>query len=103
MKKDVLIVISAILLFLSHMESGLACDFCLLSQGISPLDTIKGAGIKVSERYTLLDQVYKGTGKQRTRVQRKIIGTELTGFYSITPEFMMMAVIPYKKRAVNSC
>ena len=58
----------------------------------------KGAGIKVSERYTLLDQVYKGTSKQTNPgAKEDHWTTELTGFYSITPEFMMMAVIPYKK------
>ena len=94
------------MLFCFADGSGLACDFCLLSQGISPLDTIKGAGIKVSERYTFLDQVYQGTSKQTNPgAKEEHWTTELTGFYGITPEFMVMAVVPYKKgkRAVSSC
>ncbi len=74
-----------------------ACDFCLLSQGISPLDTVKGTGIKISERYTLLDRVYQGTGrKTNPGAKEEHWTTELTGFYGITPEFMVLAVVPYK-------
>ncbi len=74
-----------------------ACDFCLLSQGISPLDTMKGSGIKVSERYTLLDQVYQGTREEANPGARETHWTtELTGFYGITPDFMLLAVLPYK-------
>jgi hypothetical protein len=80
----------------------LACDFCLLSQGISPLDTMKGSGIKVSERYTLLDQVYRGSGKQTSPGAREEHWTtEFTGFYGFTPEFMLLAVIPYKNGKTN--
>jgi hypothetical protein len=53
-----------IMLLLMVPISSFACDFCLLSQGISPLDTMKGPGIKISERYTLLDKVYQGTSEQ---------------------------------------
>jgi len=69
----------------------------LLSQGISPLDTMKGAGIKISERYTLLDQVFQGTSeKTNPGAKETHWTTELTGFYGLTPEFMVLAVIPYK-------
>ncbi len=74
-----------------------ACDFCLLSQGISPLDTMNGAGIKISERYTVLDQVYQGTTeKANPGAKETHWTTELTGFYNITPAFMLLSVIPYK-------
>jgi len=90
------IVVISLILLLSG--SGIACDFCLLSQGISPLDTIKGTGIKISERYTVLDQVYQGTSeKANPRAKETHWTTELTGFYGITPEFMVMVVVPYKK------
>jgi hypothetical protein len=96
-KKHAFIFFLAIGLFLfSHGES-VACDFCLLSQGISPLDTIKGIGIKVSERYSLLDRVYQGTIEQTNPGAREDHWTtELTGFYSMTPEFMVLAVVPYR-------
>ncbi len=58
---------------------------------------MKGNGIKVSERYTLLDQVYQGTSKQANPgVKEEHWTTELTGFYGMTPEFMVLAVVPYK-------
>jgi hypothetical protein len=76
---------------------GFACDFCLLSQGISPLDTMKGTGIKISERYTVLDQVYQGTSeKSNPGAKETHWTTELTGFFGITPEFTVMGVMPYK-------
>jgi len=75
-----------------------ACDFCLLSQGISPLDTIKGSGIKISERYTLLDRMYQGTtSTDNPGIKEEHWTTELTGFYSISPEFMVLATLPYRK------
>jgi hypothetical protein len=97
MKKYASIILAAIALLFSQAKAGFACDFCMLSQGISPLDTIKGTGIKISERYTLLDQVYQGTSeKANPGAKEEHWTTELTGFYGITPEFLVMAVVPYK-------
>ena len=96
MKKSVLLIITAVV-FLFMTNASFACDFCLLSQGISPLDTMKGTGIKISERYSLLDQVYQGTSeKANPGAKETHWTTELTGFYGITPDFMLLAVIPYK-------
>jgi hypothetical protein len=96
MKKS-LLLISAAAIFIFMTNTGIACDFCLLSQGISPLDTMKGSGIKISERYTVLDQVYQGTGRiDNPGAKETHWTTELTGFYGITPEFMALAVLPYK-------
>jgi len=79
-----------------------ACDFCMLSQGISPLDTLKGMGVKISERYTLLDRLYQGSSKIANDGTKEVHWTtELTGFYGITPEFMAMAVLPYKNGRTN--
>jgi hypothetical protein len=98
MYKQGFIVVLTILLIITVANSSLACDFCLLSQGISPLDTMKGAGIKISERYTVLDQVYQGTSeKTNPGAKETHWTTELTGFYGITPEFMIMGVVPFKK------
>jgi len=84
-------------MFQTSPGTAFACDFCLLSQGISPLDTMKGTGIKISERYTVLDQVYQGTSeKANPGAKETHWTTELTGFYGITPEFMVLAVVPYK-------
>jgi hypothetical protein len=98
MKKYLLIFFTAIGMLTSSGKMGIACDFCLLSQGISPLDTMTGAGMKISERYTVLDQVYQGTSeKNNPGAKETHWTTELTGFYSITPQFMVMGVVPYKK------
>lgn len=98
MKQLTSIVFLAVVLTISLISSSFACDFCLLSQGISPLDTMKGAGIKISERYTVLDQVYQGTSETTNPGAKETHWTtELTGFYGITPEFMVLAVVPYKK------
>ena len=96
MKKSLLLILTAAV-FLFMTNASFACDFCLLSQGISPLDTMKGTGIKISERYTVLDQVYQGTSeKANPGAKETHWTTELTGFYGITPDFMVLAVIPYK-------
>ena len=98
MKRTVVMVLGVIGLGLLVSRSVLGCDFCLLSQGISPLDTMKGTGIKISERYTVLDQVYQGrSGQANPGAKEEHWTTELTGFYGLTPEFMVMAVVPYKK------
>ena len=97
MKRWIPVLIITTTLVYSFTSPVLACDFCLLSQGISPLDTMKGSGIKVSERYTLLDQVYQGSRKQTSPGAREEHWTtEFSGFYGITPEFTLLAVIPYK-------
>ena len=97
-KKKVFVLVVAIAAMLFLSGSSLACDFCLLSQGMSPLDTMKGSGIKVSERYTVLDQVYQGTSEKANPGAKEVHWTtELTGFYGITPEFTILAVLPYKK------
>ena len=97
MRKPAIAFFAALLQLVVSGEAGFACDFCLLSQGISPLDTMKGSGVKISERYTVLDQVYQGTNRLGNPGAKETHWTtELTGFYGITPEFMLLAVLPYK-------
>ena len=101
MKKIVLMSAAAVMIFMLNNNS-FACDFCMLSQGISPLDTMKGTGIKISERYTLLNQMYQGSDKVANDGTKEVHWTtELSGFYGITPEFMVMAVLPYKNGMTN--
>jgi hypothetical protein len=98
LKKFAFMTVLVIGSLFSSGRSGVACDFCLLSQGISPLDTMKGTGIKISERYTVLDQVYQGTSeKTNPGAKETHWTTEFTGFYGISPVFMVMGVVPYKK------
>ncbi len=102
MKRRTVPMLTVAALTLMFSVPGVACDFCLLSQGISPLDTMKGTGIKISERYTLLDQLYQGSSKiANDGTQEVHWTTELTGFYGITPEFMVLMVLPYKDGRTN--
>ena len=97
MKRITLSVLAILWFSLFNGGSAFACDFCLLSQGISPLDTMKGTGIRVTERYTLLNQVYQGTAERSNPGATETHWTtELTGFYGITPDLMVLAVLPYK-------
>ncbi|MBI3391552.1 MAG: hypothetical protein HY039_00020 [Nitrospirae bacterium] len=74
-----------------------ACDYCILSQGISPLETVKGAGIRVNERYTLLNSLYNGTHEVDNRSAKGLSAkeeywtTEITGFYSVTQDATLLA------------
>lgn len=87
----------AAVLFLLSAVSALACDFCLLSQGISPLETLSGAGVRVNERYTSLDKVYNGTHKTTNPGAREEFWTtEVTGFYAVTEDLMVLGVVPFK-------
>lgn len=100
----VLIFLISVLYLTGGVE---ACDYCLLTQGISPLETVKGAGIRVNERYTLLNSIYNGTNEVVNRSAKGLSAkeeywtTEITGFYSITEDAMLMAVIPYKRTKMD--
>ncbi|MCR4286928.1 MAG: transporter [Deltaproteobacteria bacterium] len=98
-------IIFFILLFLSFTFAGEinACDFCLISQGISPLDTVKGSGVRINERYTKLTTPYHGTEKLEIGAEAKeeFWTTELTAFYSVTDDLTVMGVVPYRKTAMD--
>jgi hypothetical protein len=75
-----------------------ACDYCLISQGISPLLTQNGAGLKVAQRYTRLDNVYNGTDKvDNPGVKEEYWSTELSGFYGFTDRFLVLVDLPLRK------
>jgi hypothetical protein len=75
-----------------------ACEYCLISQGISPLQTQNGAGIKLAQRYTLLDSVYAGHHKvDNPGVKEEYWTTELGAFYSFTDRFLMLLNVPLRK------
>lgn len=79
-----------------------ACDFCILSQGISPLETLKGSGVRINERYTNMGSIYKGTEEvTNPGAKEEYWTTEITGFYGVTENAMVLAVIPLKKTKVD--
>lgn len=76
-----------------------ACDYCLLSQGLSPLQTTTGIGIRIDERYTVLDKMYRGTEKIDNPGNKEThLTTQVTGFYAINPELTALVVLPYVRR-----
>lgn len=88
-------IVTAFLVLFTSLS--FSCDFCILSQGISPLETVKGAGIRINERYTLLDEVYKGAEKvTNPGAKEEFRTTEVTGFYTATEDLMLLGVVPYK-------
>ena len=102
MKRYVSIFCIVTAFLVSYTSLSFSCDFCILSQGISPLETVKGAGIRINERYTLLDEVYKGTEKVKNPGAREEFWTaEFTGFYGVTEDLMLLGVIPYKKTKLD--
>jgi hypothetical protein len=74
---------------------------------MSPLETVKGAGIRVSERYSLLNSIYNGTNEVDNRSSKGVSAkeeywtTEVTGFYSVNPDLTLLAVLPYKKTSMD--
>lgn len=76
----------------------LACDYCLLGQGISPLQTQNGSGVRLSARYTLLDSVYEGTDEvSNPGVKERYWTTDVAGFYSLNDRFLVLVNVPLRK------
>ncbi len=80
-----------------------ACDWCLLSQGISPLETFNGAGVRVSQRYTRLTRIYNGTNRVKLDANPKeeYWSTEATGFYSFNDDTTLLVAVPYRKTKLD--
>ena len=75
-----------------------ACDYCLLGQGISPLQTQNGAGLRIAQRYTLLDSVYAGTDEvSNPGVKEKYWATDVAGFYSVNDRLLVLVNAPIRK------
>src|SRR3989304_5685969 len=93
------LIISAVALGadLSH-----ACDYCLLTQGLSPLQTTTGLGIRIDERYTVLNSMYNGTDKVDNPGNKEThLTTQVTGFYAINPDLTALVVIPYVRTTMK--
>ena len=93
------LIISTVVLCadLSH-----ACDYCLLTQGLSPLQTTTGLGIRIDERYTVLNSMYNGTDKVDNPGNKEThLTTQVTGFYAINPDLTALVVIPYVRKTMK--
>jgi hypothetical protein len=75
-----------------------ACDYCLLGQGISPLQTQNGAGLRIAQRYTVLDSVYEGTDEvSNPGVKEKYWATDVAAFYSVNDRLLVLVNVPLRK------
>ena len=94
--------IASLALLMLSINTAFACDFCLLQQGISPLESVKGAGIRLTQRNTVLDSVYQGTHKiDNPGTHEEFWTTDINGFYSLSDDVLVMANIPYRKTQVD--
>ena len=79
-----------------------ACDYCLISQGVSPLDSINGRGLRVTQRYTELDSVYEGTRElDNPGARETYYTTEVSGFWTPRPWLTLLGVVPFRVTEVD--
>jgi hypothetical protein len=75
-----------------------ACDYCLISQGISPLQTQQGAGLRWGQRYTSLDSVYHGTDEiPNPGVKEQYWTTDIAGFYGVNDRILLLVNVPLRR------
>ena len=95
MNNSTLVLAVALTVAVTNAE---ACDYCLISQGISPLLVQNGAGLKIAQRYTLLDNVYQGSDKvDNPGVKEEYWAAELSGFYGFSERFLILVNLPLRK------
>lgn len=91
-------IISLISLLLFTI-SGFGCDYCLLTQGVSPLETSRGVGLRIDERYTRLSTLFvNGNRVDHTNDLETYWTTQVTAFYSLTAHLTLTAVVPFSRR-----
>lgn len=74
-----------------------ACEYCLIGQGISPLQTQTGAGLRVAQRYTVLDSVFENDSElANPGVTEEYWTTELSAFYSLSERLLVLANLPLR-------
>ena len=79
-----------------------ACDYCLISQGASPLDTISGRGLRISGRYTRLNRVYDGSRElANPGASETYYTTEVQGFWTPRPWLTLIGVLPFRVTEVD--
>jgi hypothetical protein len=77
-------------------NSSYACDYCQLTQGLSPLQTSTGIGLRLDERYSRLTHQYEGTDKVDNPGNKEtFLTTQATVFYAINEDLSALVVIPY--------
>lgn len=94
--------ISALIIALLAPLPARACDYCLLQQGLSPLESMQGAGVRVSQRYTLLDSVYQGDdGIPNPGAMEEFWTTDFSAFFSPRAGWLLLANLPLRVTRVD--
>ena len=102
MKRYLSIFFMATVFLVSFYGLSFSCDYCQLSQGLSPLQSTTGMGLRVDERYVVLDKMYNGTQKVDNPGNKEThLVTQFTGFYSVNPDLTVLAVVPYARRTMK--
>lgn len=89
----------ALTLSAATMTEPLACDFCMLGQGVSPYLTATGKGVTLGVDYRELDHVYdqaqniNGNGKQEAWTV-----FTLTAFYPLSDDLTILVTLPYSSK-----
>ncbi|RMH89442.1 MAG: hypothetical protein D6681_14315 [Calditrichaeota bacterium] len=87
------------ILLLIATTAGFACDYCMLTQGISPLETARGKGLRIDQRYARLATLFDHGTRIRNHDELETHWTtQITGFYSLTPRLTLIATVPIVRR-----
>lgn len=80
----------------ASIQPALACDFCMMGQGISPYLTASGKGLTQDINYTQSDGVYdKATQVSSGNKKEGWLIYSLTGFYAVSERMSVMLTLPY--------
>ena len=76
------------------------CDFCLCSQGISPLD-FSGKGIRIDQRYLLIDKLVNNNSTVTNNIGsfERHLTFQFSGIYSMSPRVSFLGILPYSVRS----
>ncbi len=111
--KKLLIIVTFIapLLLGSSQNSGFtlsptiasACDYCLLTRGFEPLETLRGFEFGLDTRYTVLNSVFSGTRKVMNRNDEKEthFTTQFRLTYNLSSRVTISGILPVPRRSVS--
>lgn len=81
-------------------KTSYACDYCLISQGISPLETSKGIGIRVEQRFTRISKEFNDHSNEIPKESHWT--TQFTFYYSLNSKLTFVSVLPIVYRESTS-
>lgn len=79
-----------------------ACEYCLLSQGASPLETMQGSGVKLALRRTVLDELFHGSDELPNPGARESFWTlEMSAFHALNDQWTLIGVVPLRRTELD--